>query len=303
MRNLRAAAIPFVLAVLLAVLAAPTAHAALGEPPSIEKILADPRYPAHVCLLLEHAAAEAAESFDGGRNFKPIKAAEIPVNFAPAPTTGEYRYAKADYLVFRSEDGGATWQDTDCLGLIVRESRRGIEASKRYFMTEYGRRIPQRSAYWTFWFLLFACAHLGVSAFLLRASGWARVAWSLARSILLLAIAWSALTWFHFVFIRWPDPHFQWPLRFYQSDFAFDPSAKLGVILNVAARPLPLLCFLLCIIPILPASVDGLSDCLKRRKSGRRWPQPACWSVALLLWACVVFAVICPWPFGYFFGG
>jgi hypothetical protein len=125
----------------------------------------------------------------------------------------------------------------------------------------------------------------------------------LAKTVLILAGLWCVAVSLYDVLIYWTSPAvvFEWT-PWYHAPGNY-PSAKLGVILNVAARPMPLLCFFLCIATILPSTVDVVSERLKRRVGGRQWPSFLCAVVAFLAWAALLMAVFSPWPFGIFFGG
>lgn len=51
----------------------------------------------------------------------------------------------------------------------------------------------------------------------------------------------------------------QWPSAYWNSSAGYSPTAQLGVVMNIAARPLPLLAYLLALWLLLPGSLDVMS--------------------------------------------
>ena len=52
----------------------------------------------------------------------------------------------------------------------------------------------------------------------------------------------------------------QWPNRFWNTHAEFNPSLKTGIIMKIAARPTPLLAYLIPISLLLPATIDVVLD-------------------------------------------
>ena len=295
----------FLVTLLCLVVAARASQAASADT-TITKVLLNPHDSAHICVIVAFAPFEAAESQDGGRTFAVIRAASIPPELVPGTASANFRYLAVGsskyHLVrlFRSEDGGTKWEETGFRKFLHEQLEKVADQERGFFVKRYADRLAHRTESWTKWFFILSAGYLIGAAWLLRGKGFWSIVWNLAASALALAVVGCVLSelrdeaWFFT--LRGHEAG----LLYWHSAPEWSPTAKLGVILNVASLPTRLILFFLVIIPILPASVTLIGRYLNRRAGDKAWPLMACRAFALLLWTFLVITAFSPWPFGGF---
>ena len=117
-----------------------------------------------------------------------------------------------------------------------------------------------------------------------------------AGALLLLLAVWCLLSGLHYLMLYMTRT--QWPMAYWQSTAANDPSPKTGIAMAIAAKPIPLLAYFLLLWPILPGSVEATRALVRRWP---RWERRVCYALlALGGLAAVVFHLYMVFV-GYFF--
>jgi hypothetical protein len=250
---------PQIIALLL-LLAPTTAHALLMVGPEIISFSVNPTNTDIVFIKVEDGAHEAlnftALSTNAGNAFSLTTTIESPL-WQTNVAVGQRRYTLGDGSLLRSDDGGVTWTNTQARRFL----REQIDATIRKEQAEWekGTRswVPFRSEAWTPVFVLFSVFHaVGIFASLKNSRGWLDATASAVQSAALLLIAWVMLTASYYVFHSFNDG--QWPSRFWNTSALFVPNLKTAIIVNIAAKPLPLLAYLVLLSLVLPATIDAI---------------------------------------------
>lgn len=264
------------LTALLLLLNAPDTQAMLRSGPRIESVAIDPQNPdalyfrASFGLFACGDDHEAAISTNGGRTFMTSPRTEIPDGWTTNLQSGIRRYVLVDsYNILRSDDGGLTWTNTAAISFIRTRSTRDCREAERYFWSEYGKRLPWQSPFWNLLFTTFASVHFLLIAVFCRRHELLPSVLTALRGVLVVVLLWTLLWGFHAVVHSWVDNQYStayghYALAYWNTSAAMHPSAKLGLAMAIAARPLPLLVYLLLLWPILPGAVDVMSGPSKR---------------------------------------
>ena len=261
LRKIRIVRITTVLIVLI-FLAPTTSLAMLMTGPEIVSFSVNPTNTYVVSIQVEDAVNEAlnftALSADAGETFSIIEPPELRL----APTNllaDQRRFALGGGFLLRSDDGGLTWTNTGARRFLREQIDAVIEKDRAEHEKETRARVPFRSNLWTPVFICFAVLHSIVVFPTLRSSRGGMVAMANTfQSIALLLIAWLMLTASYHVFHFFNDE--QWPGRFWNTSHQFYPGLKTAIIVNIAAKPLPLLAYLIAVSSILPGTLDSVLD-------------------------------------------
>ncbi len=241
-------------------------HAALRADPQIMSVAISPEVPDCIFMQIAHAPCKAAISTNGGESFVVSTETNIPAGWSTNLTAGTRRYSltgyqvvpEEDYLwmnrLFRSDDSGATWVHTAATEFLMAQMKIEIDHDKVMYLQWYGSRLPARSVLWHPLFGVFSCAYFLIVYFRLRRTGRLSALLTGLRGLALLIGVWCFLSLFHAVMIA--QLHYE--LRLFDYWHAWRPSTKLGLAMSIAARPLPLLAYLLMLWSLLPGSREVL---------------------------------------------
>ena len=239
-----------------------SAQAMLRAGPDISYVGIDKRDPNNIYIRIEYSTCKAAYSSNGGMTFRPLDEQTIPVDLLTNLSLGLRRYVLSDNRLLRSDDGGVTWTNTAARSFLWNQAKAELKQEEKHFWDKYGARLPDRSDLWHPIFGLFAVCYFLLSIRALRAQGWLSAIWTGLRGVFIILLVWCLLVGFHAYFrrmIEWiaPSPMVR-------------PSPKLGWAMAIAARPLPLLVYLLVLWPLLPGSLNVMSGNNSSQKQSRR---------------------------------
>jgi len=220
----------------------------------------------------------------------------------PSNLTTNFRFSLRRYVLadprnlLRSDDGGWTWTETGATEFLREQATAEMEQCKQGYWEEYGARLPDQSVLWLPLFGTFAGAHVLLIILSVRRQGWLRAIWLGLKGLVVITLVWILLSCLHWYI--YGHAHSQWPDAYWKSYMLMRPSPKLGLAMAIAARPLPLLCYLLVLWPILPGSLDAMLALGGSQTLGRR---RACFVLSIL--AGTVFAAFHFYMMfvGYFF--
>jgi hypothetical protein len=236
------------------------AEALLFRGPGITSVAIDERDPNAIYLRIECSPCKAAFSTDGGATFHALDDRMIPKGLTTNLSSGTRRYVLCDKMrLLRSDDDGAKWTNTAAFAFLRDQSNLDIEREKKWFNEEYGARLPERSAIWHSLFGLFGGSYFVLTVIVLKKRGWLHAIWTGLRGVAILLLVWCLLGGLHAVVREWTDA--QYPLAYWNTSSTKYPSPKLGVAMQIAALPLPLLMYLLTLWPILPGSLNIMAGC------------------------------------------
>lgn len=239
----------------LGLLLTDSATAKLKANPEISFAGIDPANPDYVYLRFDYAPCQSAFSTNAGASFQVAATQDLPPNVGARLSAGSRRYVVLDACrLIRSDDNGTTWTNT-AIASFLREQRLLEEGRmERKFELKYGAQIPARSDYWHAVFGAFAaiCFLLIIRA--TRTRGWLYAIYTGLRGVIVILLVWSLLICVHELFMNL----MHWPIH-YDDSHRFLPNYKLGVLMAITARPLPLLAYLLVLWPLLPGSIDVMT--------------------------------------------
>jgi hypothetical protein len=236
-----------------------SAKAMMMRGPEITAVLVDPGNSNNVYLRLSDVVNSTGISTNGGRTFDLCSANAVPWTAVTNLHFPPRHYVLVDSTqVFRSDDGGATWTNTASGKFRWAQIRAEVEIERIAFNQAFDQRLPKRSRYWHWVFGAVALLHcLALIVVLARCSDWLLIFRQVVRSLVILGLAWCFLI-VTAMFIQW-NVNAQWtPGRFFSSYESFSPSVKTGVVMAIANRPGPLLCYLLGLWFVLPGSLEVL---------------------------------------------
>ena len=247
--------------VFLALLVPPTLHAMLLSGPEITSFSVDPANADFVRIVVEDHAHEelnfTALSTNAGRAFSIIASSSLSP-FAQANITfGQRRYALAGGSLLRSDDSGLTWTNIAAQHFVHEQTNAAIKKERMEFDQRSRSRVPLRSQWWTPLFAVFTAAHsLFIVICVKPARGWVAASAAAVQAAATLLIVWLMLTacYHTFQFLN----NDQWPGRFWNTSSGFNPSRKTGIIMNIAARPVPLLAYLAPFSLLLPGTLETI---------------------------------------------
>lgn len=235
-----------------------TTSAKLNSGPQIKSVRIDSNDSATVYLQISELPKPMAVSTNAGDSFSTFPGGILPDSATTNLRHGPRKYVLVDSaILLRSDDSGITWTNTAARKYLREQTDKEIEQEKRDFDNGYSERLPQRSAFWHPTFAgvtLLYCVF--IVAFLREESGWLSAVRIALCGAATLGLAWSLLAGFSHV-IHWMA-NAQWPSRFWNTSSEFNPSVKTGIAMAIAAKPLPLLCYLLVLAMILPGTYRAL---------------------------------------------
>lgn len=284
---------PAVMAMILLLAAPIPAQAALRETVEITSVLMMSGDPDQLLITIKGISCEMAISTDGGKTFAPYPGKEIPAGWSTNLNANHRRYVLADSLrLFRSDDDGLSWTNTGASSFLGEQMDADVQSEEKEFWAEYGPRLPARSALWQSIFIAYAVVYFALTFFFLRGDGVLKTASSATTGLFILLLAWALLMGVHEVVLNWTST--QYPAAYWNTSSALQPSKKLGIIMSIAARPLPLMVYLLILWPLLPGSKDVLARAFT---PARQWIASSC-----CVSAGVAIAVLHGWMMfvGYF---
>lgn len=171
--------------------------------------------------------------------------------------------------LLRSDDGGKTWRNTTAAKFIRAQIRFEMERDKKRFLERYSKRIPERSV---LWHPLFAMAALTYCAIILlsqrKSGGWLHAVRNATSGVVVLGLTWGFLVFVHNR-LSWMV-HTQWPEAFWSTHAEANPSLKTGLVMAIAAKPLPLLAYLMVLLWILPGFAEAVAVLGGPRMQARR---------------------------------
>lgn len=234
------------------------AQAGLRAGPEITSVLLDPTDPDKIAIRLSGLDCETAISTDAGQNFRVVAKQDFPSSWSSNLIAGTRRYVLADSIdLLRSDDSGLTWTKTGALDFLREQCKLAEEEEQKWFREEYGPRLPLRSSLWHILFAVFAATHLLLCFSFLRRDGSLRAILIGLRALVVLSLVWALLGGLHAIVRHNTDT--QYPEAFWNSSMRACPSPKLGIVMAIAALPLPLMAYLAILWPILPGSVEILT--------------------------------------------
>ena len=244
--------------VLILLFATTTAYAKLTPYPEITSVKMVLDNPDVLYIFVSGLEWKVAMSTNAGEEFKVIQESEVPANLTTdlKHENRQYVLTEAKDNLLRTDDNGNSWKETSASRFIRKQVNADIKDHKKWYDDRYGSRVPERSFLWNILFGVFLAINTVLLCLSLRDQGWLKVAVECLQACIILALVWLCLTMLH-TFIR----HLfitQWPSAYWNSTAGFNPSYKLGLLLNIAAKPIPLLVYLLALWPVLPASPDVL---------------------------------------------
>jgi hypothetical protein len=246
------------------------ANAKLRATPEIRSVTMDPANPDMLYLQISFFEKTIGVSTNGGWTFQTISRDAMPTN-----TTSKLHFQLRRYALIhseellRSDDGGLTWTNTAAAKFLRAQTKKLIEQEIKSFQEESATRLPDRSSLWNPVFAAFAIFYCLLAAYVMRKEEglWFAIN-AVTKGVLILFIFWCLLTGFH-IWVRW-QTNSQWPGRFWNTSSEFNPSFKTGVIMAIAAQPLPLMLYLIALWWVLPGSSSALAaisgTCTAKRK-------------------------------------
>jgi hypothetical protein len=230
------------------------AQAMLRSGPEIVSAAIDQKDSNIIYLHISSQSVKAALSTNGGMNFQGIKEKYIPENLTTNLTLGTRRYVLKDWTLLRSDDGGLTWTNTGTASFLRKIANAEIEVERNHFWEEFGSRLPQQSVFWHVIFGVFAITYAVAAFCTLRSQGSFGAFLTVLRGLFMILLLWCFLWMVHSFFFHWAER--QYPSAYWNTSAEFRPNAKTGLIMAIAARPLPLLVYLIALWPILPGSIN-----------------------------------------------
>jgi hypothetical protein len=247
-------------------LTAVVAQAKLRAGSEVTAVTLDPTNSDKVAIRISGLSCKAAISTNAGRNFLAVAGRDISAAWSSNLTAGARRYVLVDsFCLFRSDDAGVTWTNTGASAFLREQSKTDMNEEEKWFREEYASRLPLRSSLWLPLFALFAGCHFFFTFRSLRQDGSFRAVLVGLRALFVLSLVWALLSASHAVVLHWTANQF--PTAYWNTSAQMHPSPQLGLIMAIAAQPLPLWGYLLVLWPLLPGSAEMV---IKRFHERRR---------------------------------
>ena len=247
-----------------------SAMANMRPAPEITAVSVDKNNPDFVYIRLSDLNITSALSTDGGAVFRPVTNELVLGDLTTNLNTGSRQYIRVGSTeLFRSDDAGKTWTNTSAARFVREQINREIERQKERFWERYGKRIPERSA---LWHPLFAITGLAYCSIILlsqrKTGGWLPAVRNVMSGLTVLGFVWGFLLIVHHS-LSWMV-HTQWPGAFWSTHAAANPSAKAGLVMAIAASPLPLIAYLTVLLWILPGFAEAFAALGGSRMQSRK---------------------------------
>ncbi|MGV3774392.1 MAG: hypothetical protein ACO1QB_15940 [Verrucomicrobiales bacterium] len=248
--------------------------------PEIAEVKTDLANSNHIWLRFIGLELTNAISLDGGLTF------QLEINeFPKGHWTTNLNHPPRHYVLvneahlFRSIDGGASWTNTSTGAFLRLQTNKEIERVQKVFEQEASDRLPQRSNLWHPLFATFATAYVLLLVYGFKSSSKLKLLTSALRGGSMFVLVWCSLVGFH-AFVLW-NARAQWPAAYWDTSRGFFPTAKTGLVMGIAANPIPLLIYLCCLWPLLP----GASEVINKTMPSfiHRWPVVRCLFATLFL--------------------
>jgi hypothetical protein len=247
-----------------------SANAMLVRGPEIVSVTINGTNSDTIYLHLDGLESDLAVSTDAGRTFS-----FTPKVFTPGNLTTNLHFPPRHYafveqcILLRSDDNGMTWTNTTARRFLREQTDRIIKRERAAFDEQTRDRLPERTPWWHGVFGTFGIAYcIFIVAGLHKSKGWLQLISILCRGIIVLGLVWMLLQITHWYFLDLARN--QWPGRFWNTSMEFYPSLKTGIVMNIAAKPWPLLGYLLAWGLLLPGTTPALLSIVGPQLASRK---------------------------------
>jgi hypothetical protein len=231
--------------------------------PSIRSVEMKAGDPDQLRILLGGLNCPAGISTNGGLTFAPASEPESRTGWVTNLSVGSRRYVwAASQALLRSDDAGGTWRETAASSFVHEQAKKDAAEEEKWFLSAYASRLPPRSDAWNPCFAGFGALYFWTTFLVVRRTRPMDAILTGCRGLFLLLLAWGFLAGFHFEILRYAMA--QYPQAHWNTSMSFHPSLKLGFIMGIAARPVPLVAYLLSLWPLLPGFREVLSRAMPK---------------------------------------
>lgn len=242
---------------------APPLMAKLSGGPSIRSVEMRAGNPDQLRILLFGLSSPVGISTNGGLTFAPAPEPESRAGWVTNLSVGSRRYVwAASQALLRSDDAGGTWRETAAWSFVQEQAKMDVAEEEKWFRSAYASRLPLRSDAWNPCFAGFGALYFWTTFLVVRRTRAMDAILTGCRGLFLLLAAWGFLVGFHFEILRFAMTQF--PQAYWNASMGFHPSLKLGFIMGIAARPVPLVAYLFSLWPLLPGFREVLSRAMPK---------------------------------------